>query len=97
MILTSSLLCAVASRNNDGTVAKKANAWSLLGLMPSFSEAITVAQTDEWRGDRRTRLYHSCIDILAHQINYLTRLDMLFRFGDNIDDNIDAPAYFWIF
>jgi hypothetical protein len=38
---------------------------------------------DEWRTDRRTRLYHSCIDILATQINDLTDRDMHFRFGDH--------------
>ena len=73
---------AVASRNNDRTVASKAFAWRLLGMMPSVSKAATVAQTDEWRSERRTRLYHSCIDILANQINELTGRDIYFRFGD---------------
>ena len=51
-------------------------------MMPSISKAATVLQTDEWRSDRRARLYHSCIDILAEQINDLTGRDMHFRFGD---------------
>ena len=73
---------AVASRNNDRTVAGKSFAWRLLGLMPSISKAATVLQTDEWRSERRARLYHSCIDILAAQINDLTGRDMYFRYGD---------------
>ena len=73
---------AVASRNNDRTVAGKSFAWRLLGLMPSISKASTVLQTDEWRSERRARLYHSCIDILAGQINDLTGRDMYFRYGD---------------
>jgi hypothetical protein len=51
-------------------------------MMPSISKAATVAQTDEWRSDRKTRLYHSCIDILAQEIDELTERDMFFRFGD---------------
>ena len=74
-------LCAVASRNNDRTVAGKAFAWRLLGMMPSVSKAATIVQTDEWRTERRT-LYHACIDILAQQINDLTGRDIFFRFGD---------------
>jgi hypothetical protein len=72
----------VASRNNDQTVGGKAFAWRLLGMMPSISKAATVSQTDEWRADRRTRLYHSCIDILVQQINELTGRDVFLRFGD---------------
>jgi hypothetical protein len=52
-------------------------------LVPSISKAATVSQTDEWRSDRRTRLYHSCIDILAQEINDLTGRDIYFRFGDH--------------
>jgi hypothetical protein len=54
-------------------------------MMLSISKAATVAQTDEWLSDLRTRLYHSCIDIvgfLAQQINDLTGRDVFFRFGD---------------
>jgi hypothetical protein len=76
------LFFAVASRNNDRTVAGKSFALGLLGMMPTLSKAATVLQTDEWRTDRRTRLYHSCIDILAAQINDLTGRDMHLRFGD---------------
>lgn len=72
----------VASRNNDRTVGGKAFAWRLLGMMPSISKAATVSQTDEWRAERRTRLYHSCIDILVQQINELTGRDVFLRFGD---------------
>ncbi len=32
--------------------------------------------------DRRTRLYHSCIDILVQQINELTGRYVFLRFGD---------------
>ena len=74
----------VASRNNDRTVGGKAFAWRLLGMMPSISKAATVSQTDEWRADRRTRLYHSCIDILVEQINDLTGRDVFLRFGDQL-------------
>ena len=74
---------AVASRNNDRTVAGKSFAWRMLGMMPSLSKAATVLQTDEWRSERRAQLYHSCIDILAEQINDLTGRDMHFRFGDH--------------
>jgi hypothetical protein len=65
-------------------VASKAFAWRLLGMMPSLSKAATVAQTDDWRSDRRMRLYHSCIDILTQQINDLTGRDIYFRFGDQM-------------
>ncbi len=76
------ILCfAVASHNNDRTMAGKSFAWRLLGMAPSLSKAATVLQTDEWRTDQRTRLYHSWIDILAAQINDLTgRSDMHFSF-----------------
>jgi hypothetical protein len=72
----------VASRNNDRTVGGKTFAWRLLGMLPSISKAATVSQTEEWRADRRTRLYHSCIDILVQQINELTGRDVFLRFGD---------------
>ena len=85
---------AVASRNNDRTVAGKSFAWRLLGMMPSISKAATVSQTDDWRSDRRTRLYHSCIDILVQQINDLSGRDIHFRFGINF---IGGPVFFWIF
>ena len=51
-------------------------------MMPSISKAATVSQTDEWRAARRTRLYHSCMDILVDQINDLTGRDVFLRFGD---------------
>ncbi len=51
--------------------------------MPSISKAAAILQNDEWLSDRRTGLYHSCIDILAEQINDLTGRDMHFWFGDN--------------
>ena len=52
--------------------------------MPSISKAATVAKTDEWRSERRTRLYHSCIDILVEQINDLCGRDVFLRFGDQL-------------
>jgi hypothetical protein len=73
-------LQAVASRNNDRTVPGKSFAWRLLGMMPSISKAETVLQTEDWRSDRRTRLYHYCIDILVQQINYLSGQDIHFWF-----------------
>ncbi len=75
------LCCAVACSNSDRAVSGKAFAWRLLGMMPSISRAATLAQSDEWRSHWRTRLYHSCIDILAQQINDLIGRDMFFRFG----------------
>ena len=74
----------VASRNNDRTVSGKAYAWRLLGMMPAISKAATVAQTSEWRAERRTRLYHSCIDILVEQINDLTGRDIHLRYADKM-------------
>ena len=59
-------------------------AWRLLGMMPSISKAATVLQTDDWRSDRRTRLYHACIDILVQKINDLSGRDIHFRFGDQL-------------
>jgi hypothetical protein len=74
---------AVASRNNDRTVASKAFAWRLLGMMQSISKPATIVQTDEWRSERRTRLYyHSCVDIVSQQINDLNGRDIFLRFGD---------------
>jgi hypothetical protein len=55
--------------------------WGLLGTMPHNSKAATVAQTDEWISDQKTRLYHLCIDILAQQINYFTGRDGTYIFG----------------
>ena len=74
----------VASRNNDRTVSGKAYAWRLLGMMPAISRAATVAQPHEWRAERRTRLYHSCIDILVQQINDLTGRDIHLRYADKM-------------
>ena len=78
------LFFAVASRNNDRTVSGKAYAWRLLGMMPGISKAATVAQTSEWRAERRTRLYHSCIDILVEQINDLTGRDIHILYADKL-------------
>jgi hypothetical protein len=55
------VVLAVASRNNDRTVAGKAYAWRLLGMMPAVSNAATVAQTTEWRAERLT------IDLLCNR------------------------------
>ena len=74
----------MASRNNEGTVSGKAYAWRLLGMMPAVSKAATVAQTSEWRAERRTRLYHSCIDILVAQINDLSGRDIYIRYADKM-------------
>ena len=53
-------------------------------MMPAISKAATVAQTTEWRAERRTRLYHSCIDILAKQINDLTGRNIHIRYADKL-------------
>lgn len=82
LLIISSL--TVASRNNDRTVSGKAFAWRLLGMMPALSKTATVGQTTEWRAERRTRLYHSCIDILAQQINDLTGRDVYIRYADKL-------------
>ncbi len=74
----------MASRNNDRTVSGKAYAWRLLGMMPAVSKAATVAQTSEWRAERRTRLHHSCIEILVEQINDLTGRDIHIRYEDKL-------------
>jgi hypothetical protein len=64
-------------------VASKAFAWRLLGMMQSISKPATIVQTDEWRSERRTRLYyHSCVDIVSQQINDLNGRDIFLRFGD---------------
>ncbi len=55
----------------------------IFGMMSSISKAATILQSDEWRSDRWTGLYHSCIDILAEKINNLTGRDMHFWFGDH--------------
>ncbi len=70
------VLLSNISSNNDRTVSGKAYAWRLLGMMPAISKAATVAQTTEWRAERRTLLYHSCIDILVEQINDLIGRDI---------------------
>ncbi len=53
-------------------------------MMPAISKAATVAQTTEWRAERRTLLYHSCIDILAKQINDLTGRAVHIRYADKL-------------
>ena len=51
-------------------------------MMPAISFDATVAQTTMWRAERRTRLYHSCIDILVEQINDWTGRDIHIRYAD---------------
>ena len=53
-------------------------------MMPAISKTATVSQTDEWRANRRVRLYHSCIDILSTKINDLVGRDVYIRFADNM-------------
>ena len=52
--------------------------------MPAISKSATVSQTDEWRANRRVRLYHSCIDIFSTKINDLVGRDVYIRFADNM-------------
>ncbi len=75
---------AVTSSNNNHTVSGKAYGWRLLGMMPAISKAATVAQTTEQLAEWRTRLYHSCIDILVQQINDLTGRDIHIRYADKL-------------
>ncbi len=75
---------AVASHNNDSTASGKAYAWRLLRMMQAISKAATVSQTTEWRAERRTRLYPSCIDILVEQINDLTGRDIHSQYADKL-------------
>ncbi len=74
----------MASCINDHTVSGKVYVWRLLGMMPAIFKAATVAQTTEWRAEWRTRLYHSCIDILAKQINDLTGRVIHIRYADKL-------------
>ncbi len=74
----------MASCNNDRTVSGKSYAWRLLGMMPAISKVATVAQTSEWCAELRTRLYHTCIDILVEQINDLTGRDIHIRYTDKL-------------
>ncbi len=83
-IRSNHLFFAVSSSNNDSTVSGKAYDWRLLGMMPAISKAASVAQTTEWRAERRIRLYHSCIDILVQQINDLTGRDIHIRYADKL-------------
>ncbi len=66
-------VCSVPVTYPDSHVIYQEYAWY---------KAATIAQTDEWLSERRTRLYHSCVDILAQQVNDLTGRDIFFRFGD---------------
>ena len=66
-------------------------------MIPSISKAVTVSQTDEWRADRRTRLYHSCIDILVRfgdQQFWRSRvfLDFLSMDGDEVSHATMCPT-----
>ena len=51
----------IASANNDRSVASKAFAWRLLGVLPTLKKEAAIKETDEWRAERRARLYHACI------------------------------------
>jgi hypothetical protein len=66
-------------------------------MMPDISKAATVAQTSEWRAERRTRLYHSCIDILVAQINDLTGRDIHIRYADKLvrRSRVFMDFYLW--
>ncbi len=74
----------MVSCNNDRTVFGKTYAWRPLGMMPAISKEATVAQTSEWRAERRTWLYHTGIDILVEQINDLTGRDIHIRYADKL-------------
>jgi len=51
-------------------VSGKARAWRVLGMMPSVRKNATLAQSDEWRKERRLRLHHACI---AHVVDMVNR------------------------
>jgi hypothetical protein len=72
---------AVASRNNDRTVAGKSFAWCLLGMMPSISKAATVSQAAVRIGGQTEG--RDCI-ILALTLwcsKSMTCLDEMYTFG----------------
>ena len=51
----------LVSANNDREVASKSFAWRLLGVLPTLKKEAAINETDEWRAERRARLYHACI------------------------------------
>ena len=55
----------LASANNDREVASKSFAWRLLGVLPTLKKEAAIKETDEWRTERRARLYHACIGELV--------------------------------
>ena len=59
----------VTLRNLNSVVSGKACAWRVLGMMPSLRKSATLAQTDNWRKDRRLRLHHAGISHIVNMIN----------------------------
>ncbi len=54
----------------NSVVSGKARAWRVLGMMPSVRKSATLAQSDQWRKERRLRLHHACI---AHVVDMVNR------------------------
>jgi hypothetical protein len=42
----------------------------VLGMMPNVHKSATLAQSDQWRKERRLRLHHACI---AHVVDMVNR------------------------
>ena len=60
----------ITVRNLNSIVSGKARAWRVLGMMPSVRKSATLAQSDQWRKERRLRLHHACI---AHVVDMVNR------------------------
>ena len=56
----------ITVRNLNSIVSGKARAWRVLAMMPSVRKSATLAQSDQWRKERRLRLHHACI---AHVVD----------------------------
>ena len=65
----------VTLRNLSSVVSGKTAAWRVLGMMPSLRKSATLAQTDNWRKERRLRLHHACISHLVEMVNKFTSED----------------------
>jgi hypothetical protein len=60
----------VTLRNLNSVVSGKACAWRVLGMIPSVRKSATLAQTDNWRKNKRLRLHHACIEKVAASCMY---------------------------
>ena len=65
----------ITVRNLNSVVAGKARAWRVLGMMPSVRKSATLAQSDQWRKERRLRLHHACIAHVVDMVNRFSGVD----------------------